>query len=84
MDNLLITKILINKGSNGPDLWDIAPPPENRYIIIDKDTGEIIDDAQGYGYKTHESARKAMWYKFEGGKKKMDSEKSKAFKFWKT
>ena len=25
---------------------------DKRFIVIDKDSGEILDDAQGYGYKT--------------------------------
>ena len=25
---------------------------EKRYVIIDTESGEIVDDAQGYGYKT--------------------------------
>ena len=33
-----------------------------RYIIIDEDTGEILDDAQGYGYKTKQGAYKAYYY----------------------
>lgn len=23
---------------------------ETRYIVVSKDTGEVLDDAQGYGY----------------------------------
>ena len=41
-----------------------------RFVITDN--GKIIDDAQGWGYKTKEKARKAMWYKFKGGKEKID------------
>jgi len=35
---------------------------ENRYVCID-DNGKVIDDAQGYGYKTKEGAYKAYAYK---------------------
>lgn len=34
-----------------------------RYVIVDKDTGEILDDAQGYGYKTAQKAYAAYGYK---------------------
>ena len=34
-----------------------------RFIIVDSETGEVLDDAQGYGYKTIEGAFKA--YKFK-------------------
>ena len=36
---------------------------DNRFIIININTGEILDDAQGYGYKTIEKAYAAFYYK---------------------
>ena len=56
---------------------------EDRYIIVEKETGKVIDDAQGYGYKSFQSAKKAMWYRFDGGEKKINAAKSEATKFWK-
>jgi len=50
-----------------------------RYIIIDKKTGEIIDDAQGYGYRSKQKAYRALSYKYRGGKEKL----SKYETFWK-
>ena len=44
-----------------------------RFEIVDTETGEIIDNANGYGYKSKPNAYKAGWYKFGGGKKKVDS-----------
>lgn len=35
---------------------------EKRFIIIDEETDEILDDAQGYGYKTPQNAWKAWNY----------------------
>ncbi len=35
----------------------------DRFIIIDKDTGEVLDDAQGYGYKSVKKAYAAWAYK---------------------
>ena len=35
----------------------------HRYCVVDTDTGEIIDDAQGYGYKTEEKAMAAYKWK---------------------
>jgi hypothetical protein len=55
---------------------------ETRYIIVD-DEDKIIDDAQGYGYKTFDKAKKALWYKYKGGKEKINNEKLEAEKFWK-
>lgn len=54
---------------------------EGRYAIIDENSGEIVDDAQGYGYKDKQKATKAMWWKFSGGKEKKDDEK-KLFNAW--
>ena len=36
---------------------------QQRYVIIDKETGEILDDANGYGYKSKQKA-----YAAYGGK----------------
>ena len=36
---------------------------EKRYRIVSTETGKIIDDAQGYGYKTAEKAHAAYAYK---------------------
>lgn len=50
-----------------------------RYVMMDTETGEILDDAQGYGYKTPQKAYAAYNYKHGGGKKKHDAAKQ----FWK-
>ena len=55
---------------------------ELRFVIADGH-GKVIDDAQGYGYKTMQNAHKALWYKFGGGKKKVNKEKQEALEFWK-
>jgi hypothetical protein len=49
-----------------------------RFIILD-DNDQVIDDANGYGYKTYQNAEKRMWFKFKGGKEKLDI----ISKFWK-
>lgn len=36
---------------------------ETRYRIVDTETGEILDDAQGYGYKSAKKAYAAWSYK---------------------
>lgn len=56
---------------------------ETRYVIVEKVTGKLLDDAQSYGYKTAQGAHKAGWYKFQLGREKMKSEKIAAKKFWK-
>jgi hypothetical protein len=46
-----------------------------RYIVVDKEAGEVLDDAQGYGYKTAQGAHKAYAYKTRD--KSKDGEKAK-------
>lgn len=36
---------------------------QQRYCIVSTETGEILDDAQGYGYKTIQKAYAAYAYK---------------------
>lgn len=50
------------------------PYHHKRYTIIDKETGEIIDDAQGYGYRSIQKAWKALYYKLNIDKIKKDKE----------
>ena len=57
---------------------------DRRFAIADAETGEIIDDAQGYGYTSRDKANKAAWYRFKGGKKVLSQEKAQAKAFWKT
>ena len=45
---------------------------EVRFIIVDLDTGEIFDDAQGYGYKSIQKAKAALRYKSQS-KDKFDN-----------
>lgn len=46
---------------------------DNRYVIVDTETGEILDDAQEFGYKTAHKAYAAYGYqhrdKSQDGKK---------------
>jgi len=51
---------------------------DNRFIIINIHTGEILDDAQGYGYKTIEKAFAVFYYKKNN--KKSDAKKKKTLK----
>lgn len=52
---------------------------ETRFCIIDSETGEILDDAQGYGYKTAQKAYSAYAYKirsYDIVKEKEEKEKN--------
>lgn len=42
---------------------------ETRFRIVSVETGQILDDAQGYGYKTAQKAHAAYSYKARGRSK---------------
>ena len=48
-----------------------------RYIIVNKDTGELLDNAQGYGYKSKQNAYKCYGYKLKHKNPKQHSRKTK-------
>lgn len=51
---------------------------DEQFVMIDIRTGEILDDAQGYGYKTKTKAFAAFCYKRDHNKS--DIKKKKAIK----
>ena len=56
---------------------------EKRYVIVDKDTGAILDDAQGYGYKSIKNAYAAYSYKNrDKSRDKEKAEKKRHIKEW--
>lgn len=36
---------------------------DERYVVVDSNTGKILDNAQGYGYKSYENAYRSYTYK---------------------
>lgn len=54
-----------------------------RFVVINKETGKVLDDAQGYGYKTIKKAYAAYTYKTrDKSKDKAKVEKAKKIKAW--
>ena len=47
---------------------------DRRYVVVDAATGAVIDDAQGYGYKTAQNAHRAHAYKSVSPAKKRQRE----------
>ena len=43
---------------------------DRRYVVVDAATDEVLDDAQGYGYKTAQNAHRAHAYKSMSPQKK--------------
>lgn len=58
----------------------VVPFKDGRFAIANEE-GKVIDDAQGYGYKTKQKAYLAMNWKFGGGKEKADLNK-KMYNTW--
>ena len=56
---------------------------EKRYIVIDAETGEILDDAQGYGYRSIRNAYSAYAYKTRDRSKDQEKkQKTAKIKAW--
>jgi len=55
--------------------FDMSDP---RFVIADDD-GNVIDDAQGFGYKSRQKAHKFISYKYKRGRQKKQ-DKSQFFK----
>ncbi len=70
----------------GKEAWDNEPAydtVEKRYCIVSTETGEILDDAQGYGYKTAQKAYSAYAYKTrDKTKDKQKAEKKRHIRQW--
>lgn len=52
----------------------LSKPYQDRFVIINIDTGEILDDCQGYGYKTKQKAH--IGYAYKTRDKSKDAEKT--------
>jgi hypothetical protein len=50
---------------------------DKRYVVVDEATGEIVDDAQGYGYKSAQNAHRAHADKSMPPKKKRQRDAAK-------
>ena len=56
---------------------------DTRFVIVSTETGEILDDAQGYGYRSAQKAYAAYTYKHrDKSKDKQRKQEEKAIKKW--
>lgn len=61
----------------------LSKPYEWRFVVVDVDTGEVLDNAQGYGYKTKQKAMAVWNYKTrDKSKDAAKAEKRKRAKKW--
>lgn len=42
----------------------LSTPYQTRWVIANAKTGEVLDDAQGCGYRSPETADAALWFRF--------------------
>lgn len=52
---------------------------DKRFMIVNAETGEVLDDAQGWGYKSAENAYRAFYYK--QNRSSIESKKNKIKKW---
>lgn len=56
---------------------------DDRFVIVNTETGEILDDAQGYGYRTAQKAYAAYRYKNrDRSKDKRRKQEEKKIRQW--
>lgn len=61
----------------------LSGPYEPRFVVVDADTGKVLDDAQGYGYRTPQKAHAAWVYKNrDRSKDKEKEQKRKHIRKW--
>ena len=62
---------------------ELSKKYEDRFVVVSTDTGEILDDAQGYGYRSKQKAHTAYNYKNrDRSKDKKRKQEEKAIKKW--
>lgn len=52
---------------------------DKRYVVVDKETGKVLDDAQGYGFRSVKAAYACYGYKNRSPEKK---KKEKEIQNW--
>lgn len=62
---------------------ELSSGRDKRYVVIDKTTQEVLDDAQGYGYRSPQKAYAAYAYKHrDKSKDKEKAAKTKRILVW--
>jgi hypothetical protein len=79
----IVEKPVTSAKSTSPEDYYDRESSGKRWIIVEEGTGKLLDDAQGFGYKSAQAAHKAAWYRFSGGKQRVNAFKKVAAKFWK-
>lgn len=61
---------------------ELSSCSEMRYVVVDSDNGEVLDNAQGYGYKTVSGAYAAYSYQRSHNMNGMDKNLRQDVKNW--
>lgn len=59
----------------------LSKPSSKRWVVIDSSTGELLDDAQGYGYRTKQSALAGFGYKLKYFHPRVRFQRRQAFRW---
>ena len=54
----------MNNFETSPRAWEIRSRVNNRYVIVDPTSGEVLHDADGYGFKLYDSAYKYCYNQY--------------------
>lgn len=61
--NIKAQSIEVVQHTDDPDSPYDFTYSETRWRLVDMDTGEVVDDAQGYGYRSAAGAHRAYGFK---------------------
>ena len=62
---------------------DYVETSPGRFSVVDTETGEIVDDANGYGYKSKQNAMRAWNYKTQPKDENVEKFKRIVYDWWK-
>lgn len=81
--SMLMQEEIMGKNYKAMRSPELSTNWEARYVVVDTDTGEILDNAQGYGYRTAQKAYAAYGYKTrDKAKDEQKRKKRKLVKEW--
>ena len=74
-DSSSISSVSASKSYKSIRSDSLSSAYDPRFVIVDVSTGEVLDDAQGYGYKSAQKAYAAWSYKTRSPEKKAKMER---------
>ena len=71
-------KVLTKMEYNAVKSKKLSRYTDKRYVMINVESGEVVDDAGGYGYKSPQAAHRAWSYKNKSAQEKEKTKKQHA------